>query len=56
MKSLRANCDPKSDRATEEDRTRQAYLEQPDSEAEAEDWSSAEKWLRGAPPFARLTD
>jgi hypothetical protein len=31
-------------RETEEERTRRAYLEQPDSEAEADDWSSAEKW------------
>ncbi len=29
---------------TEEERTRRAYLEQPDSEAEADDWSSAEQW------------
>jgi hypothetical protein len=34
----------KSVRATEEERTRRAYLEQPDSEAEADDWSSAEEW------------
>jgi len=31
-------------RATEEERTRRAYLAQPDSEAEADDWSSAEEW------------
>jgi hypothetical protein len=31
-------------RKTEEQRTRRAYLEQPDSEAEAADWSSAEEW------------
>jgi hypothetical protein len=31
-------------RRTEEERTRRAYLEQPDSEAEADDWSSAEEW------------
>jgi hypothetical protein len=31
-------------RATEEDRTRRAYLAQPDAEAEADDWSSAEEW------------
>jgi len=34
----------KAIREAEEERTRQAYLEQPDSEAEADDWSSAEKW------------
>jgi hypothetical protein len=31
-------------RETEEERTRQAYLEQPDSEAEADDWSPPEEW------------
>ena len=31
-------------REAEEERTRQAYLRQPDSEAEADDWSSAEAW------------
>jgi hypothetical protein len=31
-------------RQTEEERTKRAYLEQPDSEAEADDWSSAEEW------------
>jgi metal-responsive CopG/Arc/MetJ family transcriptional regulator len=31
-------------RETEEERTRRAYTEQPDSEAEADDWSSAEAW------------
>ncbi len=34
----------KAIRETEEERTRRAYLEQPDSEAEADDWSSAEEW------------
>jgi predicted transcriptional regulator len=28
----------------EEARTRRAYLEQPDTEAEADDWSNAGKW------------
>ena len=31
-------------RETEEARTRRAYLDQPDSESEADDWSSAEEW------------
>jgi len=31
-------------RDAEEERTRLAYLRQPDSEAEAEDWSTAEEW------------
>ncbi len=34
----------KAIRETEEERTRQAYLHQPDSEAEADDWLSAEEW------------
>jgi metal-responsive CopG/Arc/MetJ family transcriptional regulator len=34
----------KAIRETEEERTRRAYLEHPDSEAEADDWSSAEEW------------
>ncbi|HTR39499.1 MAG TPA: hypothetical protein VMH80_26685 [Bryobacteraceae bacterium] len=34
----------KAIREAEEERTRQAYLQQPDSEAEADDWSSAEEW------------
>jgi hypothetical protein len=34
----------KAIRETEEERTRRAYLGQPDSEAEADDWSSAEEW------------
>jgi metal-responsive CopG/Arc/MetJ family transcriptional regulator len=34
----------KAIRETEEDRTERAYLQQPDSEAEADDWSSAEAW------------
>jgi metal-responsive CopG/Arc/MetJ family transcriptional regulator len=34
----------KAIRETEEERTRRAYLEQPDTEAEADDWSSAEEW------------
>ena len=29
---------------TEEERTRRAYLEHPDSEAEADDWSNAEEF------------
>jgi predicted transcriptional regulator len=31
---------------TEEARTRAAYLAQPDSEAEADDWSNAEEYRR----------
>ena len=34
----------KAIRETEEERTRRAYLEQPDTETEADDWSSAEDW------------
>jgi len=34
----------KTIREAEEERTRRAYIEQPDSEAEADDWSSAEEW------------
>ena len=34
----------KAIRETEEERTRRAYLEQPDAGAEADDWSSAEEW------------
>jgi metal-responsive CopG/Arc/MetJ family transcriptional regulator len=34
----------KAIRETEEQRTRRAYLAHPDSEAEADDWSSAEEW------------
>jgi len=34
----------KAIREAEEARTRLAYLRQPDSEAEADDWSSAEEW------------
>lgn len=34
----------KAIQATEEERTRRAYLAQPDSEAEADDWSGAEAW------------
>jgi hypothetical protein len=34
----------RSTRETEEQRTRRAYLEKPDSESEADDWSSAEEW------------
>jgi len=34
----------KAIRESEEARTRQGYLDQPDSESEADDWSSAEKW------------
>ncbi len=34
----------KAIRETEEERTRRAYLLQPDSESEADDWSSAEEW------------
>ena len=36
----------KAIRETEEARTRQAYLEQPDSETEADDWSTSEEWKR----------
>jgi metal-responsive CopG/Arc/MetJ family transcriptional regulator len=34
----------KAIRETEEEQTRRGYMERPDSEAEADDWSSAEKW------------
>jgi hypothetical protein len=34
----------KAMRDAEEERTRRAYLEQPDAEAEADDWSCAEEW------------
>ena len=34
----------KAIRETEEERTRRAYREQPDAEAEADDWSTAEEW------------
>jgi metal-responsive CopG/Arc/MetJ family transcriptional regulator len=34
----------KAIRESEEERTRRAYLEKPDSETEADDWSSAEAW------------
>ena len=34
----------KAIRESEEERTRRAYLEKPDSESEADDWSSAEEW------------
>jgi predicted transcriptional regulator len=34
----------KAIREAEEERTRLAYLRQPDSEAEADDWSTAEEW------------
>ena len=34
----------KAIRETEEERTRQAYFAQPDSEAEADDWSTAGEW------------
>ena len=34
----------KAIRELEEERTRLAYLRTPDSEAEADDWSSAEEW------------
>lgn len=34
----------KAIRETEEERTRRAYLELPDSEVEADDWSTAEQW------------
>jgi metal-responsive CopG/Arc/MetJ family transcriptional regulator len=34
----------KAIREAEEQRTRRAYLQKPDSEAEADDWSSAEEW------------
>ena len=34
----------KAVRENEEERTRRTYIEQPDSEAEADDWSSAEEW------------
>ncbi len=34
----------KAIRETEEERTRRAYIEQPDSESEADDWSSAGEW------------
>ena len=34
----------KAIRDIEEERTRRAYLKQPDSEAEVDDWSNAEEW------------
>jgi len=34
----------KAIRESEEERTRRAYLAKPDSESEADDWSSAEEW------------
>lgn len=34
----------KAIRETEEQRTRLGYQQQPDAEAEADDWSSAETW------------
>ena len=34
----------KAIRETEEARTRQAYLQKPDSSDDADDWSNAEKW------------
>jgi len=34
----------KAIREAEEERTRLGYLGRPDSEAEADDWSSAEEW------------
>jgi len=34
----------KAIRETDEERTRLAYLERPDAESEADDWSSAEEW------------
>jgi metal-responsive CopG/Arc/MetJ family transcriptional regulator len=34
----------KAIRETQEQRTRRAYLQKPDSEADADDWSSAEEW------------
>jgi metal-responsive CopG/Arc/MetJ family transcriptional regulator len=34
----------KAIRETEEQRTRRAYLAKPDSETDADDWSSAEEW------------
>jgi metal-responsive CopG/Arc/MetJ family transcriptional regulator len=34
----------KAIREAEEQCTRRAYLQKPDSEAEADDWSSAEEW------------
>lgn len=34
----------KAIREIEEERTRIAYLKQPDSETEADDWSNAEAW------------
>ena len=36
----------KAIRQSEEERTRLAYLKHPDSEAEADDWSNAERWKR----------
>jgi hypothetical protein len=49
----------KAIRETEEERTRQPYLAQPDSEAEADDWSSAEEWKSApapAPCCSKATD
>ena len=42
----------KAIRETEEEHTRHVYLARPDSEAEADDWSSAEEW-KSAPAAAR---
>lgn len=39
----------KAIRETEEERTRRAYMEQPDTETEADDWSSVEEWKPKGP-------
>ena len=36
----------KAIRETEEERTRRAYQEHPDTETHADDWSNAEEWKR----------
>ena len=40
----------KAIRETEEERSRRAYLEQPDAESHADDWSSAEQWKSRSHP------
>ena len=41
----------KSIREAEEERMHKAYLAQPDSEAEANDWINAEEWKRRNAPL-----
>jgi hypothetical protein len=37
----------KAIREPEEEQTKRAYLEQPDAEGEADDWSASEEWTDG---------